>query len=147
LERQVGTQARDDAITSGTQERPSRDLAEPVVIDLAAESGTLFDEPQWNERDRNSRTVSTTERMRVTLTALRGGAELGNEGTSDTLAVQVLRGRVALELAGRSLDLGTGQLATASQPGGWRLRANEDALLLLTVALDREASATDLDDA
>jgi hypothetical protein len=147
VERQVGTQARDDAITSGTQERPSRDLAEPVVIDLAGEAGTLFDEPQWSDRDRNSRTVSTTERMRVTLTALRSGAELGNEGTDDTLAVQVLRGSVSLDLGGRELRLGTGQLATASQPGGWRLRADEDALLLLTVALDRGSAATDLDDA
>ncbi len=147
MDRQVGTQARDDAQTSGTDERPSRDLAEPVVIDLAQEAGTLFDEPQWNERDRNSRTVSTTERMRVMITALRSGAELGNEGTDDTLAVQVLRGAVSLDLAGRAMELRTGQLATAAQPGAWRLRATEDSLLLLTVALDRGGSPTDLDDA
>ena len=118
MERQVGTQAGDDAQTSGTQVRPPRDLAEPVVIDLGSEASTLFDEPQWAQGDRNSRTVSTTERMRVTLIALRSGAELGQ-----------------------------GQLAVVAQPGGWRLTAAEDALLLLTVALDRSPTATDLDDA
>ena len=147
MERQVGTQAGDDAQTSGTHVRPPRDLAEPVVIDLGSEAATLFDERQWSEGDRNSRTVSTTERMRVTLTALRSGAELGNEGTDDTLAVQVQRGRVSLDVAGRSTDLAEGQLAVVPQPGGWRLRATADTLLLLTVALDRGASATDLDDA
>ncbi len=147
MERQVGTQAGDDALTSGTQVRPPRDLAEPVVIDLAGEAATLFDEPQWSQGDRNSRTVSTTERMRVTLTALRSGAELGNEGTDDTLAVQVQRGRVSLDVNGQSTELGQGQLAIVAQPGGWRLTAAEDALLLLTVALDRSPTATDLDDA
>jgi hypothetical protein len=135
VERQVGTEAGDDAVTSGTDTRPARDLAEPVVIDLGREAETLWNEPQWNEGDRNSRTVSTTERMRVTLTALRGGAELGNRGTDDSLTVQVLRGSVSLELAARGIDLGEGQLAAVPQPGPWRLRAAEDALLLLTVAL------------
>jgi quercetin dioxygenase-like cupin family protein len=147
LERQVGTQAGDDALTTGSQVRPARDLAEPVVIDVAREAATLFDEPQWQERGRNSRTISTTERMRVTVIALRAGEDVGNEGTDDTLAVQLLRGRATLELAGRTVDLAEGQLATAAQPASWRLRADEDALLLLTVALDRGPSATDLDDA
>ena len=147
MERQVGTQAGDDAQTSGTQVRPPRDLAEPVVIDLGSEASTLFDEPQWAQGDRNSRTVSTTERMRVTLIALRSGAELGNEGTDDTLAVHVQRGRVSLDVNGQSTELGQGQLAIVAQPGGWRLTAAEDALLLLTVALDRSPTATDLDDA
>jgi quercetin dioxygenase-like cupin family protein len=135
VERQIGTQAGDDAQTSGTEVRPARDLAEPVVIDLGDEAGTLFDEPQWNEGDRNSRTVQTTERMRITLTALRSGAELGNRGTDDTLTVQVLRGAVSLDVGGRGINLAEGQLATVPQPGAWQLRATADSLLLLTVAL------------
>ena len=135
MERQVGTQARDDAQTSGTDVRPARDLAEPVVIDLSSESETLWTEPAWTDGDRNSRTVQTTERMRVTLTALRSGAELGNRGTDDTMTVQVLRGAVSLDLAGRPIELTQGQLATIPQPGGWSLRATDDSLLLLTVAV------------
>lgn len=140
MERQVGSQRGDDAQTSGTEVRPGRDLAEPAVIDLGREAQTLRDEPQWTDGDRNARTVSTTERMRVTLTALRDGAELGGEGSDDTLAVQLLEGGATLEFAGRTLDLSAGRLATVPQPGPWRLRADGEALVLLTVALDGGAS-------
>jgi quercetin dioxygenase-like cupin family protein len=135
LNDQVGTEARDDAITSGSDSRPGRDLRAPQVVDLMAEAQALFDEPEWADRDRNSRTVTTSERMRVTITALRAGAELGDDETNDTLAVHALRGRARLELAGESADLAEGQLVTVAPPGPWRLRADEDSLFLLTVAL------------
>ena len=64
----------------------------------------------------------------------------------DQLAVQVQRGRVSLDVNGQATDLGEGQLAVVAQPGGWRLRATEDALLLLTVAINRGPSPTDLND-
>ena len=140
MQRQVGTEPRDDGLTSGSDSRPSRDLTEPLVLDVAAEAQTLFDEREWGERDRNSRTISSTPQMRVTLTALRGGAELGSEGSDDTLAVHVLRGSVELEFAGRTETLGEGQLATVPEPGRWRVRAAGDALLLLTVAQGRAAA-------
>ena len=135
MDRQVGTEPRDDAVTSGSDTRPSRDLAGPVVIDVADEAGTLFDEHAWAERDRNSRTVATTERMRITLTALRAGAEIGAQTTDDTMTVQVLRGSVSLRGGGQATELVEGQLATLEQPSGWQLNATDDALLLLTVAL------------
>jgi quercetin dioxygenase-like cupin family protein len=111
------------------------DQAAGQPIDLTAEASALFDEPEWADRDRNSRTIVTTPRMRITLTAMRAGAELGSEGNDDTLAVQVLRGSARLEVAGGSTTLTAGRLAAMAEPGPWRLRAAEDALLLLTVAL------------
>lgn len=135
MDRQVGTEARDDAVTSGSDTRPSRDLAGPVVIDVAEEARTLFDEPEWADRDRNSRTIATTPRMRVTLTALRSGARMGSNATDDTMTVQVLRGSVSLTGGRAPAELVTGELATLEQPAGWELSATDDALLLLTVAL------------
>ena len=88
----------------------------PDVIDLMAEAQALFDEPFWTDRDRHSRTLVTTPRMRITLTALRPGAELGSEGNDDTLAVQVLRGTVRLEFDGKAAPLAAGQLATMAEP-------------------------------
>ncbi len=131
---QAGREAGDDAITSGSDSRPGRDLRSPQVLDLTAEAASLFDEPEWAERDRNSRTIASSDRMRVTLTALRQGTELGSDGNDDSLAVQVLRGGVRVELGGGSEELTDGQLATMAHPGPWRLRATGDALLLLTVA-------------
>lgn len=135
MDRPAGTEPRDDAITSGSDTRPSRDLAEPQVLDVAAEAQSLFDEPEWGERDRNSRTIARTERLRITLTALRAGSEIGSDSTDDTLAVQVLRGRATIDAGGGATEVREGQLGTVPEAGTWRVRADEDALLLLTVAL------------
>ena len=125
----------DDAVTSGTDSRPARDLRAPQAIDLMAEANSLWEEPTWADRDRNSRTIATAPGMRVTLTALRAGAELGSEGNDDSIAVHVLRGRVRFEIDDGDADLAAGSLATMADPGRWRLTADEDALLLLTVAV------------
>lgn len=122
-------------VTSGSDTRPSRPLRRPLIVDLASEAATLFEEPEWRSGDRNSRTVATSDRLRIMLTALRGGAELGSEGSNDTLAVQTLRGRLELDIDGNEVELGEGQLATVEEPRDWRLRAMTDALVLITVGL------------
>lgn len=133
--RQSPSTASGKPVTSGSDTRPARPLRRPLVVDLAAEARTLFDEPEWQSGDRNSRTVATTDRLRVTLTALRGGAELGSEESNDTLAVQILRGRLELAIDGNDVELAEGDLATVEQPRDWRLRATSESLVLITVGL------------
>jgi quercetin dioxygenase-like cupin family protein len=111
-------------------------------VDLKRESETLFGEPEWAERDRNSRTVATTDRMRIVVTALRAGAELGSREMDDTIAVQALQGDLRLTIDGADVDLRAGQLATIEDPGDWTIRATSDALLLLTVALGGDRPGT-----
>jgi hypothetical protein len=125
------------AVTTGTDTRPPRPIRDPVLVDLEREAASLLDEPEWADRDRNSRTVATTDRMRLTLTALRAGAELGNRESDDTLAVQALRGDVRVTIDGVDVDLHAWQLATIENPSDWTLRATSDAVILLTVALAR----------
>ena len=138
MERSTAGPAR--SVTTGTGTRPPRPLLRPVLIDLEREAATLYGEPEWAERDRNSRTVATTDRMRIVLTALRAGAELGSAETDHTLAVQALRGDLRLTVDGADVDLRPGQLATVEEPRDWAIRATSDALLLLTVALADEPS-------
>lgn len=141
MDEQPKTQAGNDTVTSGSDTRPARDLRQPLVLDVASEAQTLWNEPDWADRDRNSRTLATTDRLRITLTALRAGAEMGTEATNDTLAVQALRGSARVELDGTTLDLSAGQLASIAEPGSWRIRAEEDTVLLLTVGLAAPPSA------
>jgi quercetin dioxygenase-like cupin family protein len=122
-------------VTSGSDTRPPRPLRRPLIVDLGSEAATLFEEPEWREGDRNSRTVATSDRLRITLTALRSGAEIGSEESNDTLAIQTLRGRLELDIDGNEVELGEGQLATVEEPRDWRLRAMTDALVLITVGL------------
>jgi quercetin dioxygenase-like cupin family protein len=122
-------------VTSGSDSRPARPLLRPVLVDLEREVASLLEEPEWADRDRNSRTVATTDRMRIVVTALRAGAELGSRDFDDTLAVQALHGALRLTIDGAETDLQTGQLATVEEPGEWGMRATSDAVVLLTVAL------------
>jgi quercetin dioxygenase-like cupin family protein len=127
-------------VTSGSDTRPARPLRRPLLVDLEREAATLFGEPEWAERDRNSRTIATTDRMRITLTALRRGAELGSHESDDTLAVQSLLGDVRLSVDEADVDLHAGQLATMEEPSDWSIRAISDAVILLTVALGGRSS-------
>lgn len=135
MNQHTGLDARADATTGGSDSRPARDLRPSQVLDVMAEAAALFNEPEWADRDRNSRTIVSGDRMRVTITALRRGAELGGDGNDDTLSIHALRGTVRVEVGGGSEDLSEGQLATVAEPGPWSLRATDDALLLITVAL------------
>jgi quercetin dioxygenase-like cupin family protein len=132
-------------VTTGSDTRPARPLLRPVLVDLEREAATLLAEPEWADRDRNSRTVATTDRMRIVLTALRAGAELGSSDTNDTLAIHALRGQILLRIDDADVELRAGRLATVEGPREWTVRATTDALVLLTVALsgyegsDREA--------
>jgi quercetin dioxygenase-like cupin family protein len=103
---------------------------------MADQATQLMSEPEWRERDRNAITIATTDRLRVTLTALHAGAEMGSEETNDTIVVQALRGRAHLSINGMDIPLGPGHLATVEEPGRWRIVANTDALLLLTAGLE-----------
>jgi quercetin dioxygenase-like cupin family protein len=129
------------SVTTGTGTRPPRPLLRPALIDLESEAATLYGEPEWVEGDRNSRTVATTDRMRIVLTALRAGAELGSVESNDTLAIQALRGDLTLTIDGADVDVRAGQLATIEEARDWTVRATSDALLLLTVALGGDPAA------
>jgi quercetin dioxygenase-like cupin family protein len=122
-------------VTSGSDTRAARPLRRPLIVDVSNEAASLLEEPEWRSGDRNSRTVATSDRLRITLTALREGAELGSDESNDTLAVQVLRGTLQLSIDGADVELAEGRLATVEEPRDWRLRAMSDALVLITVGL------------
>ena len=132
-----------DAVTSGSDTRPPRPLLRPVRIDLDDEAQSLRAEPEWQTTDRNSRTVATTDRMRIVLTALRRGAEIGNAAVDDTLAIQVLDGRVTAEVDGVAVNLDPRGLTTIEGPSSWRVRAEADSLILLTSAMAFRATGSE----
>jgi quercetin dioxygenase-like cupin family protein len=122
--------------TSGSDTRDARTLDRALtVVDLEVESASLLGEPEWTGGDRNTQTVLASDGMRIALTALRGGASLGDEATNDTLAIHVLRGRVRLEGEMDPRDLTAGELVALVRPQEWRVRAIDESLLLITTAL------------
>jgi quercetin dioxygenase-like cupin family protein len=124
-------------VTTGSATRPPRPLR-PVFVDLDREAEALVDEPEWTFGDRNARTLAATDRIRVTLAALRPMAELGEAQTDEALTLHVLRGRVEVDVEGAEVDVRAGQAAVIDHPTSWRARATTDSVVLLTSALDGE---------
>jgi quercetin dioxygenase-like cupin family protein len=136
-------ETRQRVVTSGSDSRPARPLHRPAFVDLAEEGRRLRSEPEWRDGERNAVTVATTNRMRIVLTALRAGSELGNVEIDDTLTVQVMDGRLAVEIDGVDESLRAGQLATIEGAGSWRVAAETDSLVLLTSALATDVTKPD----
>lgn len=123
--------------TSGSDTRPARTLDRAfAVVDLETEAASLLAEPEWTERDRNTRTLFTGGGLRIALTALRRDASIGDDATNDSLAIQVLRGRVRIEGEIEPRDVTAGELLALERPQSWRVRAIDESLVLLTSALD-----------
>ncbi len=147
-----------DERTTGSDTREPRPLNAPLLaFDLSSELDALRSEPEYREYGRSSKTLARSGPLRLVLTAVRAGTELGADRPDGPVAVEILEGRVAAD--GRSgapgaSDQGAGggaastggtppteQLAAGSVAwfGGdqaWHLRMDDDGALLLSVVGD-----------
>jgi quercetin dioxygenase-like cupin family protein len=140
---QTDTQRVARSVTTGGDSRPPRAIRRPLVVNVADQASELMSEPEWQTGDRNSITVATTDRLRVTLTALQPDAQIGSETINDTIVAQTIRGQVRLEVDEMEVALGPGQLTTIEEPGPWQITAETEALLLVTAAHADGVGASD----
>lgn len=121
--------------TSGTQERESRALMEPLMVfSLADEIEALRSEGQWADNDKNSRTLAKEVDFRALLSVMHSGATLDEQYGDARASVQIIEGRAELDVAGEVSQLEAGQLAVIDSGRPWTLRATADCALLLTFA-------------
>lgn len=132
---------RDD--TTGTDRgRPARSVRPALeLVDLATAGVGLLGEPEWAGGDRTSKTLLKTESLRIVLTALRAGATMENEDPDEAMAIQGLHGTLTMELDGESTELRMGDLACLAGGDPWRITADSDSLLLLSVGRARSSVA------
>lgn len=121
--------------TSGSQLRESRPLMERLMVfSLADEVDALRAESQWEDNDRNSRTLAKDVDFRALLSVLHTGATL-DEGDGDGRAsFQILEGGALLNVDGEETELTQGQLAVVDSGHPWTLRATSDCAVLLTLS-------------
>jgi quercetin dioxygenase-like cupin family protein len=125
--------------TSGTDTREPRPMRERLLtFSLADELTHLRDEPQWQEGERNSRTLAKHVDLRVVLTTLRAGAGIEERDGDGRVTLQVLEGEAELAVEDGVVTLGTGRLATLDSGAPWRLTATSEAAILLTLAWPEE---------
>lgn len=125
--------------TSGTDEREGRSLMERLMVfSLRDELKRLRGEEQWQNGDRNSRMLAKDIDFRVLLSILRGGAIIEEEDGDARVSLQLLEGRASLQLEGAEAELEATEVAVVDAGQHWRLRAEGDCAVLLTLAWPRE---------
>ena len=121
--------------TSGTDERESRPVMEPLMhFVLGEEVERLRAEEAWRDGDRNSRTLAKDVDFRALLTVLRPGATLDEQHGDARASIQLLEGGATLRVVDESIELVRGQLAVIDAGRPWTLEASSDAAVLLTLA-------------
>jgi quercetin dioxygenase-like cupin family protein len=107
--------------------------AEHLLLDLSQAADEL--RRPGDEQDRRAVTLIRESGLSVVLTHLRAGAQLREHAAPGPATVQVLDGKVQIELGGKRLEaVGAGHLVAFDAGVRHAVTAEEDSTLLLTLA-------------
>ena len=112
-------------------ERPLK--GDVMLFDLGEESAHVSDAEIIGRSGRNARTLLKSGPLRVTLIVLGPGGGIPEHHTEGTILVQPLEGRIEFTVAGKSHDLGPGQLLSTGPGVPHAVRSEAGASFLLTV--------------
>jgi hypothetical protein len=103
-----------------------------AILDIPRWTDQLRALPEWREGDRASTMLLRKPPVRVLLSALRSGAELGSDGAEESVLFHVLSGSATISWQGEEARLGTSELALVPKGGGWRITSGASETLLLS---------------
>ena len=110
--------------------------ANHTAVNLTEQAAELLTEAGKAKADRAARTLISSTIQRGTLIALLSGAELAEHASPRAATLQIISGEVRLVAGERTWSLRSGDLI-AIPPQRHSLHADADAVVLLTVAVDR----------
>jgi quercetin dioxygenase-like cupin family protein len=135
---------RPEGQTSGSDQRPPRDVNKPVIVlDLAEEARALRREPAWQAGDRNAKTFAKEADLRMVLTVLKQGAIVKEHQAPGTAVVQTVSGRIRLRVASQQVDLPAGQVVVLESNVPHDVEALEESAFAITIAWPATASTDD----
>ena len=121
--------------TSGTRERESRALMDRLLVfSLPDEIQALRNEPEWEDNEKNSRTLAKDVDFRALLTVMHTDSTLEERDGEARASLHIVEGSAELDVDGTVTSLSSGQLAVVDSGQPWTLRATEDCAVLLTLA-------------
>jgi quercetin dioxygenase-like cupin family protein len=121
--------------TTGTAERPGREhVGLAMTFDLSGELDRLRQEESWRRSGRNARTLVKEKNLRMVLMTMRGGIRVSEHQAAGRLVIQVLRGRLQLDVPDQSVDLHAGQLLALDFAVQYEITSHEESDVLLTLA-------------
>ena len=121
--------------TTGTDERDPRALMDRLLVfSIDDEIASLRDESEWEENEKNTRTLAKDVDFRAILTVMHTGATIEEQDGDARASVQLFEGEAALQVNGESAQLRAGQIAVVDSGQAWVLRATQDCAVLITFA-------------
>lgn len=110
-------------------------------VDLAAACEQLHQEERWQASGRNAMTIVKYRDLRIVLEVMRPGAHIDelHSDTGGAVVVQVLSGRLRLDVEGQAIDVAAGRLIALDHMMPSRLSALEDSAFLLWISWSEEA--------
>lgn len=107
-----------------------------LVFDLKEERSTVRGSRPDRRSRRSARTLLKDGPLRVTMVVLDAGGEISEHHASGPITIRPLQGRVTFVAKGREHEIGPDELLTAGAGVAHRVRSEEGATFLLTVAAD-----------
>lgn len=104
-----------------------------VTFDLATVAEELRTEEPYLREGQGARTLNRSADLRVLLIALKAGKTISEHHANVTASVQVLAGRLRLQLEDRGVDLSVGQLVVLGAGVSHDVHAETDSAFLLTL--------------
>ena len=141
-----GSMTRTGLTTSGSPRRSGRSVTgQGLTYDLPSEAHALRADLSRTSGGRAAKTLVKADNLRVVLIALRIGTTLDPHAIAGAASLQVLDGRLVVQVEGHPRAVGAGTFVVLSENLHEPIAALEDAVLLATVAWPNGAGAWDLD--
>jgi quercetin dioxygenase-like cupin family protein len=131
----VSRRSRPPETTGGSDEREARSLNVPVVhVGLGQEVARLRSEQEFSQGDRNARTLAKLGAFRLVIVVFRSGAQFDELDQRGTVALQVLEGRLELQVEAETVEISEAEIAIVAPNHDWRAVTRSDGVLLLHLA-------------
>ncbi|MGI9627853.1 MAG: hypothetical protein ACR2QM_13535 [Longimicrobiales bacterium] len=112
----------------------SRAIAgEHLAFTLSEQISELRQDESYLRSGRTGRTLVKSGHLRITLTLISDGVEVGTHQAETPMTLQVLEGGLAYSVEGQELELAQGQLLFFGEGHAKDIRALGDTALLLTI--------------
>lgn len=116
---------------------------EHLAFDLGAQIAELRKDDGYARSGRVGRTLVKAGSMRITLTVVAEGVEIGTHHAVSPMTLQPLQGRLRFRIGEDEYEIGEGEVLFFGPGHAQDIRALEDTALLLTISSDEAEEAAD----
>lgn len=118
--------------------RTHRISGDHLAFLLQEEEEPLLENALSSSTGRTAKTLVKDGRLRLTLVAMRGGAEMREHTVDGPASFQCLRGNVQFQLGDETIELSPNSLLVVDTGIPHNVTAQRDSTFLITISLEKE---------